>query len=183
MPSSLSSRSSRTAVAIAAWAAEPPDRSIGTCPTPEQKVFFSRPTSPGCVQYSRFARNVMRRGTSSGRKNESTTARWLLARMAPPRSGTFSTPSIVGRQSRRSHGPRSTNFDHQYSTWACPLRLDCASLRTLLTHRQRARRSERTPRLQLLLFVDLPCQDGRHGGGGPPAASATGLHCAGRGHE
>ena len=88
MPSSFSSRSSRTAVSIAACAPEPPERSTGTCPWLEKNCFFNQPSSPGWVKYSRLARKVIRRGTSSGRKNESTTARWLLARIAAPCSGT-----------------------------------------------------------------------------------------------
>src|SRR5690348_11676587 len=138
MPSSLPSRRMRTAVASVAWAADPLDRSIGTCPTPVKKIFFRRPTNPGWVKYSALARKVMRRDTSNGRTNESTTARWLLARIAPPCSGTCSTPSIVGLQSSRSSGPTSTNLDHQYSTSACPFRLDAVSLRRAVPQRQRA---------------------------------------------
>ena len=75
MPSSLPSRSIRIAVSMASCAAEPPERSTGTWPTPVKKIFFSRPIRPGWVKYSRLAMKVIRRGTSSGRKNESTTAR------------------------------------------------------------------------------------------------------------
>jgi hypothetical protein len=35
---------------------------------------------------------VIRRGTSSGKKNESEKDRWLLAKMTAPSSGTFSSP-------------------------------------------------------------------------------------------
>ncbi|CAB4763731.1 unannotated protein [freshwater metagenome] len=49
------------------------------------------------------------------RKNESENERWLLATMAGPFSGTFSTPSSHGRKSTRSHGPMRMYFRIQYS--------------------------------------------------------------------
>ena len=90
------------------------------------------------MKYSRLARNVIRRRTSSGTKNESATARWLLARIAPPRAGTCSSPSIVGRASRRISGPSSTYFDHQYSTGLLTPHVDATSLGTLFPPSQRA---------------------------------------------
>ena len=50
---------------------------------------------------------------TSGRKNESMTARWLLARIAPPSAGTFSAPRTQGRYTRRSSGPTMTRFMSQ----------------------------------------------------------------------
>ncbi len=47
----------------------------------------------------------MGRGVTSGRKNESEKDRWLLAKMAGPLAGRFSSPSTHGRNSTCSHGP------------------------------------------------------------------------------
>src|ERR671920_605384 len=130
MPRTLSSRSSRIAVSNAACAAEALDRSTGTCPWLVKKTFLIQPRSPGAVKYSRLARNVILRGTSRGRRKESATARWLLARIAPPRAGTWWSPSIVGRVSTRISGPSSTYFDNQYSTGPGTPHVDPTSLRT-----------------------------------------------------
>ncbi len=46
-----------------------------------------RPFRPGVVKYSDLARNVTRRGTNTGMKNESQNDRWLLARIAGPSLG------------------------------------------------------------------------------------------------
>src|SRR4051794_7235695 len=177
MPSSFSSRSSRTAVSIAACAAEPLARSIGTWPTPVKNSFLSQPTGPGWVKYSRLARKVMRRGTSSGRKKESATARWLLARIAPPCAGTCSTPSMLGRKTSRSSGPRSTNLDHQYSTRVCPLQIDGRQP----TERRVAPTTTGEPgRLGHLQFGPLPWKDGSTVA---PLPDATAIAGAGRARD
>ena len=81
--------------------ARPVDRHL---PDPDEERLLDPAEQPGSVKYSRLARNVIRRGTSSGRRKESATARWLLARIAPPRIGTCSRPSIVGRVRHASAG-------------------------------------------------------------------------------
>ena len=68
---------------------------------------------PGVLKYSALARKVTFRRTTSGMKNESQNDRWSLAMMAGPSSGTCSIPSTQGRHSRRSNGPRRTNFMSQ----------------------------------------------------------------------
>ncbi len=65
------------------------------------------------MKYSDLPMKTISRGSTSGRKNESMTARWLLARMAGPSSGTFSTPRTQGRYTRRSRGPTITRFINQ----------------------------------------------------------------------
>src|SRR3954454_2529940 len=137
MPSSFSSRSNRIAVSRAACAAEALERSTGTCPTPVKNTLLTHPSSPGAMKYSRFARNVIRRGTSRGSRKESATARWLLARIAPPCAGMWCSPSIVGRVSTRISGPSSTYFDHQYSTGPGTPHVDPTSLRTSFPQPQR----------------------------------------------
>jgi hypothetical protein len=69
---------------------------------------------------------------------------------------------MVGRHRIRSNGPRSTNLDHQYSTWVCPFPIDDASLRTGRSVGQRpgrqigsGRRSHFTTRR-----FRPPCKDG-----------------------
>ncbi len=117
MPSSLPSRTIRTPVSSAPWAAEALDRSIGTWPTPVKNHFCSLPLSPVPVKYSILAGKVTRRDSISGRKKESDTARWLLARIAPPSFGMFSAPSMIfGWKNSRRIGPRRTCFMIQYST-------------------------------------------------------------------
>jgi hypothetical protein len=49
--------------------------------------------APFSVKKASLARNVIRRGTISGRKIESRKERWLLARIAGPSSGMCSMPS------------------------------------------------------------------------------------------
>ena len=44
---------------------------------------------------------------------ESENERWLLAKMAAPVSGMFSSPSTHGRKSSRRIGPRTTVFSTQ----------------------------------------------------------------------
>ena len=100
-------------VSSAAFAAEPPQRSIGICPTPVKNIRLSKPLSPLPVKYSGLARKVTCRGTISGMKIESENDRWLLAMIAAPSAGTWSAPSTRGRKSSRSQGPRSTYFSSQ----------------------------------------------------------------------
>src|SRR6187551_2484743 len=117
MPSSFPSRRIRTPVDRAPWAAEALDRSIGTWPTPDMNDFCNQPLMPLPVKYSILAGNVTLRDSFSGRKKESETARWLLARMAPPSFGMFSAPSMIrGRKNTFSTGPRKMCFINQYST-------------------------------------------------------------------
>lgn len=112
---------SRVAVSSAAWAALPPERSIGNWPTPVKNHFLSRPLKPGSVKYSDLAGKVTLRLTRSGMKNESATARWLPARIAPPVSGMFSAPTTLVGHSVLSSGPMNTHFMSQYSTGASVL--------------------------------------------------------------
>jgi hypothetical protein len=60
-----------------------------------------------------LARNVIRRGTSSGKKNESEKDRWLLAKMTAPSSVTFSSPMTYGRKNNRRTGPKITFLRNQ----------------------------------------------------------------------
>ena len=53
------------------------------------------------------------RSSTRGSTNESITARWLLARIAPPSAGTFSTPRVHGLKKSFSHGPAKTRFINQ----------------------------------------------------------------------
>ena len=83
---------------------------MGTWPMPAKNILEKKPLMPGVVKYSALARKVTLRGTISGRKKESQKDRWLLARIAAPCFGTFSRPSVHGRQKVRRTGPISTNF-------------------------------------------------------------------------
>jgi hypothetical protein len=67
--------------------------------------FVAHPLSPLPVKYSDFARNDMGRSIMSGKKIESMTERWLLARIAAPVFGTFFAPTIHGRKIALSTGP------------------------------------------------------------------------------
>src|SRR6266550_2649910 len=102
MPSTAPCLSRRTPVLSAARDASASDRSIGTWPTPAKNLRESQPLIPGVVKYSAFARNVTLRGTISGMKNESEKDRWLLARIAGPRAGTCSIPSVHGSRSQNT---------------------------------------------------------------------------------
>jgi hypothetical protein len=77
---------------IAPSAALAPERSIGTWPAPVKNFFWNQPLMPGEVKYSALATKVTRRVSVSGMNNQSAYERWLLARMAGPSSGTWSTP-------------------------------------------------------------------------------------------
>jgi hypothetical protein len=45
---------------------------------------------------------------------ESEKERWLLARIAAPEVGTFSTPRVQGLKIKRSKGPRINVFNMKY---------------------------------------------------------------------
>ena len=113
----------RTPAVSAPLAASASSRSIGTCPTPAKNIRDNLPLMPGVVKYSALARKVTRRLTISGMKKESQKERWLLARIAPPVSGTFSAPSTYGRQIAFSHGPSPMVFRNQYSTQRPPAQI------------------------------------------------------------
>src|SRR5690606_40723836 len=91
----------------AASDADPPERSIGIWPVPFMNHFVAQPFSPLPVKYSDLARNDIGRSSTSGRKIESMTERWLLARIAAPNFGTFFAPTIHGRKIALSTGPTS----------------------------------------------------------------------------
>src|SRR5688572_26349351 len=112
MPKSWPASSTSLADSRARWLAEPPPRLIGIWPTARKNhaVF-------GSSKYSALATKVMRRLTISGRKNESNTARWLPARIAPPCVGTCSRPSTLTRQKKRKIGV-NRYFTIQYAI--CP---------------------------------------------------------------
>ena len=50
------------------------------------------------------------RCTATGRKIESETERWLLARIAPPSAGMFSSPLTHGRKNTFTSGPTMNLF-------------------------------------------------------------------------
>ena len=65
------------------------------------------PLMPRRLKYSALAMNVtLRPGITSGAKNESENDRWLLAMIAPPLGGTFSTPTTFGRNTKRRLAPK-----------------------------------------------------------------------------
>ena len=65
------------------------------------------------VKYSCLPMNTISRSSIRGRKKESITARWLLARMAGPSVGTFSAPRTQGRYTSLSRGPTKMCFISQ----------------------------------------------------------------------
>ena len=75
MPINLPCSNTCSAVLSAAWAASASARSIGTCPTAVKNHRLNQPFRPVPVKYSAFARKVIRRRTTSGRKKLSITAR------------------------------------------------------------------------------------------------------------
>ena len=75
MPSTLPWPSTRCAVFSAACALSASVRSIGTWPTALKNRRLNQPLIPVPVKYSDFARKVIRRRTTSGRKKLSITAR------------------------------------------------------------------------------------------------------------
>ena len=57
---------------------------MGTWPVFLKKKRWMRPTMPVPVKYSFFARKVIWRLSTRGKKNESITARWFDAMIAAP---------------------------------------------------------------------------------------------------
>ena len=98
---------------IAASLARPPDRSIGIWPTPLKNHAVRRPLTPEPVKYSILAGKVIRLDMTMGRKIESEKDRWLLARIAAPRSGICSAPSTHGRNNSLRIGPSTTVLRNQ----------------------------------------------------------------------
>src|SRR3954447_23630567 len=113
MPDSSPSARILRADASAPSAALAPERSIGTCPAPEKNLRWNQPLSPGVVKYSAFATKVTRRGRVSGMNIQSVYDRWLLARIAGPEAGTFSAPSMLGRNTSLSQGPSAIHLRNQ----------------------------------------------------------------------
>lgn len=89
---------------------------MGICPTPLKNQAVSRPLIPRPVKYSIFAGKVIRRGHITGRKNESENDRWLLAKIAGPVAGKFSSPSTHGRKISLRIGPMTIFLRNQYNT-------------------------------------------------------------------
>ena len=54
--------------------------------------------------YSALPTNVMRRGSTRGRKNESITEVWFGQKMAPPVRGTRSRPTVLMRHNALKTG-------------------------------------------------------------------------------
>ena len=102
------------AVAAISSAADSEVRTTGTCPTELKNHACARPTGPGVVKYSDFARKMIWRGHMSGKKNESMTAWWLDATMAGPSAGILSMPSDHGRFHTRRAGPKKMCLNAQY---------------------------------------------------------------------
>ncbi len=99
MPNSSPRSSTASPLLIAASPApRAPERSTGSCPTPLKNAAVSFPLTPGEVKYSAFAMKVTCRSRTAGRKKESENDRWLLARIAGPSRGMFSSPSTHGRK-------------------------------------------------------------------------------------
>ena len=114
IPTSRPSRTARTpaATAPAAPAAPaapgiPPGSSVATGMTPTAR---RNQRSSGLSMYFILARNITRRGTTSGSSSGSRNDTWLAATIAPPVSGMCSRPLTRGRKSSRSRGPSTTNF-------------------------------------------------------------------------
>jgi hypothetical protein len=76
--------------------------------------FTKNPFIPLPVKYSLLARKTTGLGHCSGKKMESEKERWLLARIAGPEVGTFSTPRVQGLKIKRSRGPRTNVFRMKY---------------------------------------------------------------------
>ena len=89
----------------AASLALPPERSIGTWPTPLKKVRIKKPLNPGVMKYSSFARKVIGRFTINGRKIESINELWLIAMITGPSVRHIFRPVTLGRYSTRRSGP------------------------------------------------------------------------------
>jgi hypothetical protein len=91
MPRIFPPASTFTPVRNAASLAFPPERSIGTWPTPLKKVRIQNPLKPGVMKYSSLAKNVIGRLTINGRKIESMNELWLIAIMTGPSANVFQT--------------------------------------------------------------------------------------------
>jgi len=115
MPNRFPSRSRASAASSVSWAARGPSRSIRSWFVAFRYQAHSRAAGPEAVKYSALAENVTGRSSISGRKTESTTDRWLAARMTPPAAGTCSAPVTFGRQMVRRNGP-ATMRENVYCT-------------------------------------------------------------------
>ena len=113
MPASSPSRSTRSWVSRAAWAAWPPERSTGIVPVPTKNILVSQPLMPLPVKYSALATNVTFRLTISGMKIESENERWLLARIAGPVVRHVLAPLHLRPEDQPQQGPRRTYFSSQ----------------------------------------------------------------------
>jgi hypothetical protein len=100
----------------AASDALPPERSIGSCPVDLKNHLTNQPLMPLPVKYSLLAKNTTGLGHCSGKKIESENDRWLLAKIAAPLDGTFSTPRTQGLKIKRSKGPSTNVFRMKYVT-------------------------------------------------------------------
>jgi hypothetical protein len=109
MPSTLPSRSTGRAASSAIRLARPPERSTGIWLSPSISERVS-----GLTKYSFLARKYTGRRVTIGMTSESTTDRWLLARITGPVDGTISSPETFGRQSARSIGATVT-LPNEYS--------------------------------------------------------------------
>ena len=81
--------------------ASPPDRSIGIMPSAGNRCLVFQSS-----RYSALPTNVMRRGRTDGRRNESITDVWLGHTMAGPEAGRFSAPRRYVRHPVRKIGDR-----------------------------------------------------------------------------
>src|SRR5579863_3659929 len=115
MPNSFPSSSSASAASSVSCAARGPSLSICSWFVAFRYAAHRRAAGPDAVKYSALAENVTGRSTISGRKTESTTDRWLAARIAPPEAGMFSAPVTLGRQIVCRNGP-ATMRDSWYCT-------------------------------------------------------------------
>jgi hypothetical protein len=70
------------------------------------------------VKYSLFAKNTTGLGHCRGKKIESEKERWLLANIAAPEEGTFSTPRTQGLKMNLSRGPSTNVFNMKYAMTA-----------------------------------------------------------------
>src|SRR5580658_1019943 len=114
MPNRFPSSSRASAASRVSCAARGPSLSIWSWFVAFRYAAHRRAAGPEAVKYSALAENVTGRSTISGRKTESTTDRWLAARIAPPEAGMFSAPVTLGRQIVCRTGP--TNMR---DSWYC----------------------------------------------------------------
>ena len=105
MPNKFPACSRASAASRVSWAARGPSRSICSWFVAFRYAAHSRAAGPEAVKYSDLAEYVTGRSSISGRKTESTTDRWLAARMAPPEAGTCSAPVTFGRPMVCRNGP------------------------------------------------------------------------------